>query len=44
MSDGVTVDASAPMTFGGNVKTVLEVLRADMPPKTLEEARISRSA
>ena len=39
MSDGVTVDASAPLTFGGNVKTVLESPRAVMPPKTLEEAR-----
>jgi len=39
MSDGVTVDASAPLTFGGNVNTVLESPRAVMPPKTLEEAR-----
>ena len=39
MSDGVTVDASAPLTFGGTVKTVLESPRATMPPKTLEEAR-----
>ena len=39
MSDGVTVDASAPLTFGGDVKTVLESPRATMPPKTLEEAR-----
>ena len=28
MSDGVTVDASAPMTFGGDVRTVLESPRA----------------
>ena len=39
MSHGVTVDASAPLTFGGNVKTVLDSPRATMPPKTLEEAR-----
>src|SRR4029453_11928794 len=39
MSDSVTVDASAPMTFGGDVRTVLESPRAPMPPKTLEEAR-----
>src|SRR4029453_13323135 len=39
MSDSVTVDASAPMTFGGDVRTVLESPRAIMPPKTLEEAR-----
>ena len=39
MSDGVTVDASAPLTFGGNVNPVLESPRAVMPPKTLEEAR-----
>ena len=39
MSDGVTVDASAPLTFGGDVRTVLESPRANMPPKTLEEAR-----
>ena len=39
MSDGVTVDASAPLTFGGNVQTVLDSPRASMPPKTLEEAR-----
>src|ERR671927_1994975 len=39
MSDGVTVDAAAPLTFGGNVKTVLETPRASMPPQTLEEAR-----
>src|SRR4029079_19652094 len=37
MSDSVTVDA--PMTFGGDVRTVLESPRALMPPKTLEEAR-----
>ena len=39
MSDGVTVDASAPLTFGGDVRTVLQSPRAVMPPKTLEEAR-----
>ena len=39
MSDSVTVDASAPMQFGGDVRTVLESPRATMPPKTLEEAR-----
>jgi hypothetical protein len=39
MSDSVTVDASAPMLFGGDVRTVLESRRAGMPPKTLEEAR-----
>jgi glutamine synthetase len=39
MSDSVTVDASAPMLFGGDVRTVLESPRAVMPPKTLEEAR-----
>jgi glutamine synthetase len=39
MSDSVTVDASAPMTFGGDVRTVLESPRATMPPQTLEEAR-----
>ena len=39
MSDSVTVDASAPMLFGGDVRTVLESPRATMPPKTLEEAR-----
>src|SRR3954468_21066995 len=39
MSDGVTVDASAPATFGGTVQTVLDSPRATMPPKTLEEAR-----
>src|SRR3954447_1857068 len=39
MSDGVTVDASAPLTFGGDVSTVLQSPRAVMPPKTLEEAR-----
>ena len=39
MSDGVTVDAAAPLTFGGDVKTVLDSPRAVMPPKTLEEAR-----
>jgi hypothetical protein len=27
------------MTFGGDVRTVLESPRAIMPPKTLEEAR-----
>ena len=30
MSDGVTVDASAPLTFGGDVSTVLESPRANM--------------
>ena len=39
MSDGVTVDASAPLTFGGDVNTVLQSPRTVMPPKTLEEAR-----
>ncbi len=39
MSDGVTVDAAAPLTFGGDVRTVLESPKATMPPKTLEEAR-----
>jgi glutamine synthetase len=39
MNDSVTVDASAPMTFGGDVRTVLESPRATMPPQTLEEAR-----
>jgi hypothetical protein len=39
MSDSVTVDASAPMLFGGDVRTVLESPRPMMPPKTLEEAR-----
>jgi hypothetical protein len=39
MSDSVTVDASAPMQFGGDVRTVLESPPAVMPPKTLEEAR-----
>ncbi|MEA2407724.1 MAG: hypothetical protein QOE69_1843, partial [Thermoleophilaceae bacterium] len=35
MSDGVTVDAAASLTFGGDVRTVLESPRATMPPKTL---------
>jgi glutamine synthetase len=39
MSDGVTVDASAPLTFGGDVNTVLQSPRTVLPPKTLEEAR-----
>src|SRR5215207_4562069 len=39
MSDSVTVDASAQMQYGGDVRTVLESPRATMPPKTLEEAR-----
>jgi glutamine synthetase len=39
MSDSVTVDATVPLTFGGDVRTVLESPRATMPPKTLEEAR-----
>ena len=39
MSDSVTVDASAPMQFGGDVRTVLESPRATMPPKTFKEAR-----
>jgi hypothetical protein len=39
MSDGVTVDGAAALTFGGTVKTMLDSPRATMPPKTLEEAR-----
>src|ERR687893_3004192 len=39
MSDGVTVDAAANLTFGGDIKTVLDTPRTVMPPKTLEEAR-----
>ncbi len=33
MSDSLTVDAWAPMQFGGDVRTVLESPRAVMPPK-----------
>src|ERR687893_1801138 len=39
MSDSVAVDAAAPLTFGGNVSTVLETPRSTKPPQTLEEAR-----
>src|ERR687896_641859 len=39
MSDSVAVDAAAPLTFGGDVSTVLESPRSTMPPPTLEEAR-----
>ena len=36
---GVSVDAQAPLTFGGDVRTVLDTPRSEMPPATLEEAR-----
>ena len=40
MSDGsATVDAAAPLTFGGDVQTVLGTARSQTPPATLEEAR-----
>src|ERR671919_1610745 len=39
MSDSVAVDATAPLTFGGTVSTVLESPRTSKPPQTLEEAR-----
>jgi glutamine synthetase len=39
MSDSVAVDAAAPLTFGGDVSTVLESPRSTKPPQTLEEAR-----
>src|SRR5919109_5070356 len=35
----VPVDAHGPLTFGGDVRTVLETPRTEMPPATLEEAR-----
>jgi glutamine synthetase len=35
----VSVDAQAPLTFGGDVHTVLDTPRSEMPPATLEEAR-----
>src|ERR687888_1524472 len=39
MSDSVTVDATAPMQFGGDVRTALAHPRTTLPPQTLEEAR-----
>jgi glutamine synthetase len=36
---GVSTDAQAPLTFGGDVRTVLDAPRSEMPPATLEEAR-----
>jgi nucleotide-binding universal stress UspA family protein len=35
----VAVDAQAPLTFGGTVKTVLQTPKATAAPATLEEAR-----
>ena len=35
----MTVDAQAPLSFGGDVKTVLDSPRSERPPATLEEAR-----
>jgi glutamine synthetase len=35
----VSVDVQAPLTFGGDVRTVLDTPRPEMPPATLEEAR-----
>jgi len=35
----VSVDVEAPLTFGGDVRTVLDAPRSEMPPATLEEAR-----
>jgi glutamine synthetase len=35
----VSIDAQAPLTFGGDVRTVLDTPRSEMPPATLEEAR-----
>src|SRR5919204_908134 len=33
------VDATAELTFGGTVRTVLDTPRSEAPPATLEEAR-----
>src|SRR6266511_5029255 len=37
--ESVAVDAQAPLSFGGTVKTVLETPRTTPAPATLEEAR-----
>src|SRR5258705_4896391 len=37
--ESVSVDAQAPLSFGGTVKTVLETPKTTPPPATLEEAR-----
>src|ERR671924_1072858 len=37
--ESVAVDAQAPLSFGGSVKTVLETAKAKPAPATLEEAR-----
>ena len=37
--ESVAVDAQAPLTFGGTVKTVLGTPKTTPAPATLEEAR-----